>query len=173
MVCDPAARTGAGLHATLPSLRSSRNSSANTGTELPLSTSRFSTPLYCLTTTFVICLTLRCGTPFSRIPRCSRGSFRCFLVCLQSAEAAAVGLTLRPTTLLIFGDPSRGTPLMEAYPTLAVDLPLKALVWELSPSEVYISLTSPEFLQKRHNLPSAPFSEVIRLFVALINAQAQ
>ena len=165
MVCDPAARTGAGLHATLPSLRSSRNSSANTGTELPLSTSRFST-------TFVICLTLRCGTPFSRIPRCSRGSFRCFLVCLQSAEAAAVGLTLRPTTLLIFGDPSRGTPLMEAYPTLAVDLPLKALVWELSPSEVYISLTSPEFLQKRHNLPSAPFSEVIRLFVALINTGA-
>jgi uncharacterized protein (DUF302 family) len=90
----------------------------------------------------------------------------------QSAEAAAVGLTLRPTTLLIFGDPSKGTPLMEAYPTLAVDLPLKALVWELSPSEVYISLTSPEFLQKRHNLPSAPFSEVIRLFVALINTGA-
>jgi uncharacterized protein (DUF302 family) len=91
----------------------------------------------------------------------------------QSAEAAAVGLTLRPTILLIFGDPSRGTPLMESYPTLAVDLPLKALVWELSPSEVFVNLTSPEFLQKRHSLPAAPFSEVIRLFAALINTEAQ
>jgi uncharacterized protein (DUF302 family) len=91
----------------------------------------------------------------------------------QSSEAAAVGLTLRPIALLIFGDPSKGTPLMESYPTLAVDLPLNALVWELSPSEVYISLTSPELLQKRHNLPSAPFSEVIRLFVALFNTGAQ
>jgi uncharacterized protein (DUF302 family) len=91
----------------------------------------------------------------------------------QSAEAAAVGLTLRPTTLLFFGDPSKGTPLMECYPTLAVDLPLKALVWEVSPSEVYIGLTSPEFLQKRHNLPSAPFSEVVRLFMALTNTGAR
>ena len=56
----------------------------------------------------------------------------------QSAEAAAVGLALRPTTLLIFGDPSKGTPLMESYPTLAIDLPLKALVWEVCPSEVYV-----------------------------------
>jgi uncharacterized protein (DUF302 family) len=87
----------------------------------------------------------------------------------QSAEAAAVGLNLRPTILLIFGDPSKGTPLMECYPNLAVDLPLKALVWEVSPSEVHISLTSPEFLQKRHNLPAAPFSEVVRLFIALFD----
>src|SRR5476651_128867 len=70
----------------------------------------------------------------------------------QSAEAAAVGLTLRPTTLLIFGDPGKGTPLMDAHPTLALDLPLKALIWEAGPSEVYLSLTSPEFLQKRHGL---------------------
>ena len=88
----------------------------------------------------------------------------------QAAEAAAVGLTLRPTTLLLFGDPSKGTPLMIAHPDLAIDLPLKALVWEAGPSDVYVSLTSPEFLQKRHNLPSAPFAEVVRLFSTLLSA---
>lgn len=88
----------------------------------------------------------------------------------QSAEAAAAGLTLRPTVLLIFGDPSKGTILMETYPTLAIDLPLKALIWEANPSEVYISLTSPEFLQTRHNLPTAPFSAVIQFFAALVDS---
>lgn len=88
----------------------------------------------------------------------------------QAAEAAAVGLTLRPTTLLIFGDPSKGTPLMVAHPDLAIDLPLKALVWEASPSEVYVGLTSPEFLQKRYSLPSAPFAEVVKLFGTLLSA---
>jgi Alcohol dehydrogenase GroES-like domain len=43
---------------------------------------------------------------------------------------------------------------MAAHPDLAIDLPLKTLVWEAGPSEVFVSLTSPEFLQKRHNLPS-------------------
>ena len=90
----------------------------------------------------------------------------------QAAEAAAVGLTLRPTTLLIFGDPSKGTPLMEVYPDLAIDLPLKVLVWEATPAEVFIGLTSPEFLQKRHRLPFAPFTEVVGLFTALINAKS-
>lgn len=87
----------------------------------------------------------------------------------QAAEAAAMGLVLRPTILLIFGDPSQGTPLMEAYPTLALDLPLKALVWEANPSEVNVSLTSPEFLQRRHGLPNAPFRQVIQLFASIID----
>jgi uncharacterized protein (DUF302 family) len=91
----------------------------------------------------------------------------------QAAEATAVGLGLRPTTLLIFGDPAKGTPLMEAYPSLAIDLPLKALVWETAPGEVQIGLTSPEFLQQRHSLPNAPFAEVVRLFTTLINSGAQ
>lgn len=86
----------------------------------------------------------------------------------QAAEAAAVGLALRRTTLLIFGDPSKGTPLMAAHPTLAIDLPLKALVWEAGPSEVVIGVVSPEFLQKRHGLPAAPFTEVVGLFNALV-----
>jgi len=62
---------------------------------------------------------------------------------------------------------------MEAYPPIAIDLPLKALIWETSPSEVYVGLTSPDFLQKRHNLPSAPFAEVVGFFNALINAGSQ
>jgi uncharacterized protein (DUF302 family) len=91
----------------------------------------------------------------------------------QAAEATAVGLGLRPTTLLIFGDPAKGTPLMKAYPSLAIDLPLKALVWETAPAEVQIGLTSPEFLQQRHSLPNAPFAEVVRLFTTLINSGDQ
>lgn len=87
----------------------------------------------------------------------------------QAAIAASVGLKLRPTTLLIFGDPAKGTPLMDAYPSLAIDLPLKVLIWEDSPSEVYISLTTPEFLQKRHNLPNPPFLEVVNLFESLVS----
>ena len=88
----------------------------------------------------------------------------------QSAEAAAAGLKLRPTVLLVFGDPGKGTPLMESYPTLALDLPLKALIWEAKPGEVYLSLNSPEFLQKRHQLPFAPFFEVVQLFTAVLGA---
>src|SRR5579863_2553972 len=48
----------------------------------------------------------------------------------QSAAAARVGLTLRPTTLIVFGNPKGGTPLMEAFPLVALELPLKLLVWQ-------------------------------------------
>jgi uncharacterized protein (DUF302 family) len=88
----------------------------------------------------------------------------------QAAEAASVGLNLRPTTLFVFGDPTKGTPLMNAHPGIAIDLPLKALVWEAAPGEVYLGLNSPEFFQQRHSLPNAPFGEVVRLFTALIDS---
>ena len=91
----------------------------------------------------------------------------------QATQAATIGLALRPTTLLIFGDPAKGTPLMDAYPSLAIDLPLKALIWETAPGEVYIGLASPEFLQQRHGLPNAPFVEVVRLFTTFINSGGQ
>jgi uncharacterized protein (DUF302 family) len=48
----------------------------------------------------------------------------------QAAEAKIAGLSMRPTVLLIFGDPKTGTPLMNRYPSIAMDLPLKVLVWE-------------------------------------------
>jgi uncharacterized protein (DUF302 family) len=75
----------------------------------------------------------------------------------QAAEARAAGLTMRPTVLVIFGDPKAGTPLMNWYPSLAMDLPLKALVWESADGKVWLSYNSPEFLQQRHGLDAPPF----------------
>jgi uncharacterized protein (DUF302 family) len=75
----------------------------------------------------------------------------------QAAEARAAGLTMRPTVLVIFGDPKAGTPLMNRYPSLALDLPLKALVWESADGKVWLSYNSPEFLQQRHGLETPPF----------------
>ncbi|MBV8102276.1 MAG: DUF302 domain-containing protein [Verrucomicrobia bacterium] len=77
----------------------------------------------------------------------------------QAAEAAAVGLELRPTILLLFGNPKAGTPLMVQYPGLALDLPLKALVWEEA-GQVHVTFTGPEELKERYNLPFAPFEAV-------------
>lgn len=81
----------------------------------------------------------------------------------QAAEAAAVGLSLRPTVLVIFGDPRAGTPLMESYPALAIDLPLKAVVWQDSDGQVWLSYNSPDYLQGRHGLPQKPFVPVAAL----------
>jgi uncharacterized protein (DUF302 family) len=78
----------------------------------------------------------------------------------QAAEAKAAGLTLRPMVLLIFGDPKTGTPLMNRYPSIAIDLPLKALVWESADGKVWLSYNSPEFLQQRHGLEARPFEAI-------------
>ena len=73
----------------------------------------------------------------------------------HSDDAAKVGLKMAPTQLLIFGNAKSGTPLMIASPTLAIDLPLKALVWEDEAGKVWISYNSPEYLKQRHNIPDA------------------
>jgi uncharacterized protein (DUF302 family) len=73
----------------------------------------------------------------------------------HSGEAAKVGLEMQPTELLIFGSPKSGTPLMIAAPTLAIDLPLKALVWQDVDGVVWLSYNSPEYLQQRHEIPEA------------------
>jgi uncharacterized protein (DUF302 family) len=78
----------------------------------------------------------------------------------QAAEAKAAGLTMRPTVLLIFGDPKAGTPLMNLYPSIAIDLPLKALVWESAEGKVWLSYNSPQFLQQRHGLDTLPFGAI-------------
>jgi uncharacterized protein (DUF302 family) len=75
----------------------------------------------------------------------------------QAAEAKAAGLTMRPMVLLIFGDPKAGTPLIIRHPSLAMDLPLKALAWESADGQVWLSYNSPEFLKQRHGLDSEPF----------------
>jgi uncharacterized protein (DUF302 family) len=78
----------------------------------------------------------------------------------QAAEATAAGLTMRPMVLVIFGDPKAGTPLMTRHPSIAIDLPLKALVWESADAKVWLSYNSPEFLQLRHGLDALPFGAI-------------
>jgi uncharacterized protein (DUF302 family) len=70
----------------------------------------------------------------------------------HSGEAAKVGMKMRPTKLLIFGNARAGTPLMLAAPSSAIDLPLKLLIWEDSQGDVWISHNSAQYLQKRHGL---------------------
>jgi uncharacterized protein (DUF302 family) len=71
----------------------------------------------------------------------------------HSGEAEKVGMKMRPTRLLIFGSPKAGTPLMLAAPSIAIDLPLKVLVWEDAQGKVWVSYNSPTYLLERHNLP--------------------
>lgn len=71
----------------------------------------------------------------------------------HSGEAEKVGMKMRPTKLLIFGNPKAGTPLMLATPTVAIDLPLKILVWEDRQGSVWLSTNSPAYLQQRHGIP--------------------
>lgn len=71
----------------------------------------------------------------------------------HSGEAEKVGMKMHPTQLVIFGSPKGGTPLMVASPTLAIDLPLKALVWEDAGGKVWVSYNNAEYLKQRHNIP--------------------
>jgi uncharacterized protein (DUF302 family) len=71
----------------------------------------------------------------------------------HSGEAEKVGMKMPPTKLLIFGNPKGGTPLMLAAPSVAIDLPLKILVWEDGQGKVWLSYNSAEYLQERHGLP--------------------
>ena len=71
----------------------------------------------------------------------------------HSGEAEKVGLKMRPTKLLIFGSPKGGTPVMAAAPTIAIDLPLKALISEDEGGKVWVTYNTPEYLQQRHNVP--------------------
>lgn len=71
----------------------------------------------------------------------------------HGGEAEKVGMKMPPTKLLIFGNPKAGTPLMLATPSIAIDLPLKILVWEDAARRVWVSYNSPEYLRERHGLP--------------------
>jgi uncharacterized protein (DUF302 family) len=72
----------------------------------------------------------------------------------HSGEAEKVGLKMPPTKLLILGSPKGGTPLMVATPSLAIDLPLKALVAEDAQNKVTVSYNDPEYLRERHGFPA-------------------
>jgi uncharacterized protein (DUF302 family) len=71
----------------------------------------------------------------------------------HSGEAEKVGMKMPPTKLLIFGNPTSGTPLMLAAPKSAIDLPLKILIWEDAQGKVWVSYNSPRYLEERHRLP--------------------
>ena len=71
----------------------------------------------------------------------------------HDGEAEKAGLKMRPTRLLIFGSPKAGTPVMLAAPSIAIDLPLKILVWEDAQGKVWASYNSPAYLQERHGVP--------------------
>jgi uncharacterized protein (DUF302 family) len=71
----------------------------------------------------------------------------------HSGEAEKVGMKMLPTKLLIFGSPKAGTPIMLAALSIALDLPLKILIWEDEQGKVWASYNSAEYLQERHGVP--------------------
>lgn len=71
----------------------------------------------------------------------------------HSGEAIKAGIKMRPTKLLIFGNPKAGTPVMLAAPSSAIDLPLKILIWEDAQGKAWVTYNSPAYLQERHNIP--------------------
>jgi len=73
----------------------------------------------------------------------------------HAAGAAKIGKTLRPTEVLIFGNPQGGTPFMECAQTVGIDLPLKALVWEDAAGQVWLGYNDPTHLAQRHAVPES------------------
>jgi uncharacterized protein (DUF302 family) len=85
----------------------------------------------------------------------------------HAAGAAAVGENLRPTELLIFGNPKAGTPLMLAQQSIGIDLPLKALVWQDAMGTVRLSYDDPRWLAQRHGLGTKGAEAVARMLALL------
>jgi uncharacterized protein (DUF302 family) len=85
----------------------------------------------------------------------------------HAAGAAEVGLPLRPTELLIFGNAKGGTPLMQSIQTIGIDLPLKALVWQDAAGSTWLSYNDPNWLAKRHGLCRDVEATVTALAAAL------
>jgi uncharacterized protein (DUF302 family) len=88
----------------------------------------------------------------------------------HSGEAEKAGTQMRPTKLLIFGNPKAGTPLMIASPSIAIDLPLKVLVWEDADGKVWISYNAPTYLQARHRLPQELVQNIAVVEALAMNA---
>ena len=90
----------------------------------------------------------------------------------HSGEAAKVGMKMPPTKLLIFGSPKAGTPLMLASPSVAIDLPLKILIWEDAQGKAWLSYNRPAYLQERHSIP-AELMQNIAVIEALASKAAE
>lgn len=89
----------------------------------------------------------------------------------HSDNAAKAGLELRSTELIIFGDPKVGTLLMQCSQSVAIDLPLKALVWEDEKGQVWLSYNDPNYLKERHNIQGC--DEVIAKMAAVLEGITQ
>jgi uncharacterized protein (DUF302 family) len=89
-----------------------------------------------------------------------------------SHDAASAGLSLRPEQLLIFGNPKSGTPLLQASPSVGLDLPLKALVWEDEQGTTWLAYNTPAYVVERHNL-NASLSRNIEGAIALMEEAAR
>ncbi|MGB7266515.1 MAG: DUF302 domain-containing protein [Terracidiphilus sp.] len=79
----------------------------------------------------------------------------------HSGEAEKAGMRMRPTKLLIFGSPKAGTPVMLAAPSIAIDLPLKILVWEDESGKAWISYNTPDYLRERHHVPANLMQNIV------------
>jgi uncharacterized protein (DUF302 family) len=90
----------------------------------------------------------------------------------HAAGAAGVGLSLRPTELLIFGNAKAGTPLMQTVQTTGIDLPLKALVWEDASGATWLSYNDPAWLAQRHGV-AGETETVIGMMSKALDAVAQ
>ena len=90
----------------------------------------------------------------------------------HSGEAEKVGMKMPPTKLLIFGSPKAGTPLMLAAASIAIDLPLKILVWEDTQGKVWVSYNSAAYLQHRHGLPENLLQNIALVEALATNAAA-
>jgi len=92
----------------------------------------------------------------------------------HAAGAAEVGLPLRPTVLLIFGNAKGGTPLMQAEQAIGIDLPLKALVFEDVSGQVWLTYNGPHWLARRHALGAAlgPTVEAMSAALKAVSAKA-
>ncbi len=73
----------------------------------------------------------------------------------HAAAAQGAGLTLRPAQLLIFGNPKAGTPLMQAAPSIGLDLPMKVLAWQDTQGQTHVTWNTPDYLIQRHGLDAA------------------
>ena len=92
----------------------------------------------------------------------------------HAADATKVGLTLRPTVLIIFGNARGGTPLMQSAQTVGIDLPIKALIWEDEAGKTWISYNEPSWIAQRHGASNANLtvSKLTDLLSAIITSVA-
>ena len=89
----------------------------------------------------------------------------------HAAGAAEVGLTLRATELIIFGNARGGTPLMQSAQTVGIDLPLKALVWEDASGKTWLSYNEPGWIAQRHSVANA--EQVVSKMAAALSAMSR